>query len=237
MNKYPFNCVLSCFQRLPACDINVHRRSYPPALFFISDWALSTWKPVLCSGVNAELYCVVCMWAMATFAVAYLSLLLIGFFTCSTLLCLSLQYTQSVSHVDSDGSRVHSFCNLKWHPAVPPSSISLQMKTVETGEEMWFYPHAVWVRCAVYGDLFGCLTADFLPFPMPDFIPIFIPSAMGLLWLAHFLLPVLSWMCHPYSSALASTWIQWCHVYPSRITPLSSVMASEKLFQFCSVRN
>lgn len=150
------------------------------------------------------------------------------FFTCSTLLCLSLQYTRSVSHVDSDGSRLHSFCNLKWRPAVLPSSISLQMKRVETGEEMWFYP--VWVRCAVYGDLFGCLTADFLPFPMPDFIPIFIPSAMGLLWLAHFLLPVLSWMCHLYWSALASTWIQCCHVYPSRITPTSSVMASEKLF-------
>lgn len=45
----------------------------------ISDWTLSTWKDVLCSGVNAELYCVVCMWAMSTFAVAYLSLLLISF--------------------------------------------------------------------------------------------------------------------------------------------------------------
>lgn len=148
------------------------------------------------------------------------------FFTCSTLLCLSLQYTQSVSHVDSDGSRLHSFCNLKWHPAVLPSSISLQMKRVERRcgfIHMQFGPD-------VYGDLFGCLTAEFLPFPMPDFIPIFIPSAMGLLWLAHFLLPVFSWMCHPYSSALASTWIQWCHVYLSRITPPSSVMASEKLF-------
>lgn len=188
---------------------------------------MSTWNHVLCSGVNGELYCVVSMWAMSTFAVAYLPLLLIGFLL-APLSYACLYSTQSVSRVDSDGSRLHSFCNLKWRPAVLPSSISLQMKRVETGEEMWFYP--VWVRCAVYGNVFGCLTADFLPFPMPDFIPIFIPSAMGLLWLAHFLLPVLSWMCHPYWSALASTWIQCWHVYPSRITPTSSVMASEKLF-------
>lgn len=103
------------------------------------------------------------------------------------------------------------------------------MKTVETGEALWFYPHAVYVSCAVTGDVFGCLTADLLPFPMPDFIPIFFPSAMGLLWFAH--LPVLSWMCHPSLSALASTRIHCCRVYQSCITPPSSVMASEKLFQ------
>lgn len=182
-----------------------------------------------------ELYCVVCMWAMSTFAVAYLSLLLIGFLLAP--LSYACRYsTHNLSPTWIQMGVGFSFCNLKWHPAVLPPSILLQMKTVETGEK-WFYPHAVWVRSAVYGDLFGCLTADFLPFPMPDFIPIFIPSAMGLLWLAHFLLPVLSWMCHPHSSTLASAWIQWCHVYPSRVTPPSSVMASEKLFQFCSVEN
>lgn len=105
MNKYPFNCVLSCFQRLPACDLNVHRRSYPLAPFLISDWTLSTWKHVLCSGVNAELYCLVCMWAMTTFAVAYLSLLRIGFL----LAPLSYACLYSTYNLDLDWSRRHSF--------------------------------------------------------------------------------------------------------------------------------
>lgn len=239
MNKYPFNCVLSCFQRLPASDLNVHRRSYPPALFFkISDWTLSTWKHVLCSGVNAELYCVVCMWAMSTFAVAYLPLLLIGFLLAPlSYACLYSTHSLSPTWIRMGAgftvfviwNDILQFCPRRFH---------CRWKELR-GEEMWFYPHAVWARCAVYGDLFGCLTAEFLPFPMPDFIPIFIPSAMGLLWLAHFLLPVFSWMCHPYSSALASTWIQWCHVYLSRITPppLSWPRKSYSSFAVWEIRN
>lgn len=147
MNKYPFNCVLSCFQRLPAGDLNVHRRSYPPALFLkISDWTLSTWKHVLCSGVNAELYCVVCMWAMSTFAVAYLPLLLIGFLLAPlSYACLYSTHSLSPTWIRMGAgftvfviwNDILQFCPRRFH---------CRWKELR-GEEMWFYPHAVWARC------------------------------------------------------------------------------------------
>lgn len=57
------------------------------------------------------------------------------FFTCSTLLCLSLQYTQSFSHVDLDGSRRHSF--LIWNDILQFCPRRFNCRWKQLRQERW----------------------------------------------------------------------------------------------------
>lgn len=56
------------------------------------------------------------------------------------------------------------------------------------------------------------------------------PSATGLSWLAHIVLPVLSWMCHPSLSTLASHCLHHASLHLPLLWP-------QKCYSSCSVKN
>ena len=146
------------------------------------------------SGVNAEMYCKVCMWPMSTCAVTYVLLLLVffwGFFLFSPLsyACPCTQTPMLILNVNR--SILHTF------PIWLLTTCISVLVDIAADENNWarrgkvfLSIRRIWVRCVVHMTI--CLDASLKIFAFSNawFYPHIFPSAMGVLWLAHFLLPV-----------------------------------------------